>query len=90
MNVREFLNKYAPNKTDFTIAHDAGITPSTFYRRVRRDTLPAGDVIAIAQVYGRNPVQALIDMGYIDPQPLDLRAVATDDLLDELKSRIHG
>lgn len=89
MNVREFLNKYAPNESDFTVAHAAGITPSTFYRRIRRNTLPAGDVIAIAQVYGRNPVQALVDMGFLDHQPLDLRAVSTDDLLNELKSRIY-
>jgi hypothetical protein len=73
----------------------SGVPWRTVNDQIRRNNISAENVIAIAIGYGKHPVTALIDCGYLEARfateadPIAaLRQVSEDDLADEVLRRM--
>lgn len=72
-----------------------GLSPRTVANWARRESLPAGGVLDITDRLGIDPVQALVDTGYLDerrywtPQPA-LKSLTNRELADEISERFDA
>lgn len=98
MEMKEWLDDVAPSVN--AAAGEIGMTTSTLARQLAsRDGLPAETVIRIARAYGRPPVEALVELGFLDAgevsQGIDrvevsvaLARATEKDLLREIGARL--
>ena len=92
----DYTRRVTAGATQAEIAARTGIEQSSISRwRQGRNTPRAELVVAFARSYERNPVEALIVAGYLDRNEVggvieletSLSAVATEQLLDEMRRR---
>lgn len=65
---KEWFENLTKNASGRAAADLAGISPATVNRQLARNTLSAETVIALARAYGRSPVRALLETGYLLPE----------------------
>jgi hypothetical protein len=95
MNHIEWLDQTLGDDSRRHAASLIGMPTRTFATQVKKGTLPAETVIAVAAAYKVHPVRALVDTDYLDPQwaetvdPITaLRQVSEEDLADEVLRRM--
>jgi transcriptional regulator with XRE-family HTH domain len=87
------------NAAQKEIATATGIDQSSISRWQRGTNTPSAEaVVALARVYGRSPVEALVAAGYLSSSELgvvelttltgDLSGVSIDSLLGEVRRRV--
>lgn len=74
-------------------ALSVGLSPRTFHNWMRRESIPADGVIYLALHTGIDPVQALVDTGYLPvkyrtKQLEPLKNFTNSQIADELASRL--
>lgn len=76
-------------------AERAGIDRSTISRQLKRGSVSAENVIALARAHGASPADALVETGYLEPGELDgagvpeaLGHATNQQLLDEIHRRV--
>lgn len=91
----EWFEKLTQNSSGRAAADKADISPATMNRQLARGTLSAETVIALARAYGRPPVRALLETGYIFPEESGmlsvgelLHSLSDQQLVAELAHRI--
>lgn len=81
------------------VAAAAGVDPASVSRwKTGRNTPSADRVIAVARHYGRNPIEALVAAGYLDPAEVDATievaegtsGLTNDQLLEALRDRLRA
>lgn len=79
------------------VASAAGVDPASVSRwKTGRNTPSADRVIAVARHYGRNPIEALVAAGYLNPAEVDATVevaegtsgLTNDQLLGALRDRL--
>lgn len=65
---KEWFEKLTQNASGRAAADLADISPATMNRQLARNALSAETVIALARAYGRSPVRALLETGYLLPE----------------------
>lgn len=65
---KEWFEKLTQNASGRAAADLADISPATMNRQLARNDLSAETVIALARAYGRSPVRALLETGYLLPE----------------------
>lgn len=95
MTHREWFKETVGDDSVNVAAKKAGVQQSTLNRQLTRGTIPAESVIMIARVYTGNPIQALVDTGYITTQEaqesltiIDWHTASEADLTRELLRRV--
>ena len=63
----------------------AGISPATMNRQLARNVLSAETVISLARAYGRSPVRALLETGYLLPEETGMPS--PEELLQSLSDQ---
>lgn len=66
-NAREWARRVTGGASMYDISHRAGIPGSTVNKRFATDRFTVEDVLRIARAYGENPVDALVDTGFLTP-----------------------
>ncbi|AKN76144.1 hypothetical protein D881_01875 [Corynebacterium ulcerans NCTC 12077] len=95
-NHTDWYRSIVGTDTEKAAAEKARITTSTLNRQLAKGVLSEGNVIAIARGYGKNPVDALIRVGYLTDAEVrgkddELAARLTDqELIHELAMRINS
>lgn len=95
MNHIEWLDQTLGDDSRRHAASLIGMPTRTFATQVKKGTLPAETVIAVAAAYKVHPVRALVETEYLDPRwaetvdPITaLRQVSEEDLADEVLRRM--
>lgn len=65
---KEWFEKLTQNASGRAAADLADISPATMNRQLARNALSAETVISLARAYGRSPVRALLETGYLLPE----------------------
>ncbi|WP_431638822.1 hypothetical protein ACP8NE_00855 [Corynebacterium ulcerans] len=95
-NHTDWYRSIVGTDTEKAAAEKARITTSTLNRQLAKGVLSESNVIAIARGYGKNPVDALIRVGYLTDAEVrgkddELAARLTDqELIHELAMRINS
>lgn len=63
----------------------ADISPATMNRQLARNALSAETVISLARAYGRSPVRALLETGYLLPEEAGM--LSPEELLQSLSDQ---
>lgn len=95
MEHSEWLHATTNGDSAREIGRRTGISFRTITSQITRNNISAENVIEIAAEYGRHPVRALVDCGYLgasyatttDPATA-LRMVSEEDLADEVLRRM--
>lgn len=66
MEHNEWFNERVGTDSVNAAAKTAGLAQATLDGQLKRGSLPAESVIKIARAYDYNPVQGLVDTGYLD------------------------
>ena len=95
----DYLRRITGNATQAQIAERIGIGRLSVCNWLHGKTKPKAEtVIAVARVYGRSPVEALLAAGFLEPgdaeRPIDIRTsprdLRSEDLVAELARRLDG
>lgn len=93
----EYLMRVTSHASRSEVANAAGVDPASVSRwKTGRNTPSADRVIAVARHYGRNPIEALVAAGYLDPTEVDATVevaegtagLTNEQLLDALRDRL--
>ena len=94
MNHEEWLDRLIEPNSRRTAATKAGTSHSTISRQLAKGKLDPELVIALARAYDQSPADALVELGYLTAEELDLAGVpaalgyATNaQILDEIRQR---
>lgn len=95
MEHTEWLTQTTGGDSARTVSKNSGVAGRTVLNQLDRNHFSAENVILIAEAYGKSPVRALVDTGYLDEQwaqavdpATALRQVSEDDLADEVLRRM--
>lgn len=81
MEFLEWLESLPGGATPTTAAKKAGLASPTLLRHAERGYTTADNVIAIARAYGVPPVDALVDLGFLQPDEAGGEAVRLKEAL---------
>ena len=65
-NTPAWIREHVTDKSLASIADGIGMKRPTFWRKYRDDAFDAGDVIALARVLHVNPIDALVENGWLE------------------------
>lgn len=84
MKHNEWFTERVGDASILGAATKSGLSQATLNRQLKAGTLPAESVIKISRAYGYNPVQGLVDTGYleIDEAQGEVKIVNWDDVSD--------
>lgn len=82
---KEWFEALTENASGRAAADLADIAPATMNRQLARNTLSAETVIALARAYGRSPVRALLETGYLRPEEVGMPS--PEELLQSLSDQ---
>ena len=82
---KDWFANLTQNASGRAAAELADIAPATMNRQLARNTLSAETVIALARAYGRSPVRALLETGYLLPEETGIPS--PDELLQTLSDQ---
>lgn len=82
---KEWFENLTKNASGRAAADLAGISPATMNRQLARNTLSAETVISLARAYGRSPVRALLETGYLLPEETGMPSA--EELLQSLSDQ---
>lgn len=82
---KEWFEALTKNASGRAAADLADIAPATMNRQLARNTLSAETVIALARAYGRSPVRALLETGYLFPEEAGMPS--PEELLQSLSDQ---
>lgn len=66
MNFSQWLNSLPGSPTPTTAARKSGLVDATVIRHAAKGVSSADNVIKIAKAYGVHPVDALVELGFLD------------------------
>lgn len=93
----DYVSTITPNASGKQIAEWSGIDAASVSRwKTGQSGVSADAAVRLARAAGRPPIEALVVAGYLDPEevdqlvpnPIPIRDVADDDLLDEIRRRM--
>lgn len=94
---KEWFEKLTQNASGRAAADLADIAPATMNRQLARNALSAETVIALARAYGRSPVRALLETGYLLPEETGmpspeelLRSLSDQQVIADVARRIDS
>lgn len=94
---KEWFEKLTQNASGRAAADLANISPATMNRQLARNALSAETVIALARAYGRSPVRALLETGYLLPEETGmpspeelLRSLSDQQVIADVARRIDS
>lgn len=82
---KDWFANLTQNASGRAAAELADIAPATMNRQLARNTLSAETVIALARAYGRSPVRALLETGYLLPEETGIPS--PDEILQSLSDQ---
>lgn len=95
MEHTEWLAEISHRASEREVGRQSGVPFRTINSQMKRGRISAEVVIRIAEGYGKSPVRALVDTGYLDEQWAEtvdqitaLRQVSEEDLADEVLRRM--
>lgn len=83
MEFLEWLESLPGGATPTTAAKKAGLASPTLLRHAERGYTTADNVIAIARAYGVPPVDALVELGFLEPSETGGEAVRLKEALKD-------
>ena len=81
MDFSEWLESLPGGATPTTAAKKAGLASPTLLRHAERGRTTADNVIAIARAYGIPPVDALVELGFLEPSETGGEAIRLKEAL---------
>lgn len=74
MKASEWITEVIDGDTVNAAASKAGIVTSTLARQLDRGEVSAENLILVSRAYGRNPIEALADCGFLTPDEINTDA----------------
>lgn len=93
----EYLRRIAAGETQTQIAERVGVGRLSVCNWMLGKTRPKAETaIAVARVYGRSPIEALLAASYLEPDELDVsievmaspRQLSAHEIADEVRRRL--